>query len=313
MSFNPAQGAEGSVYGGPVGGTDIRNAYVSPVPGFVVGFANVPGFITNINGNNGGESRTLRRVNVGYDIQAVAVAYTYPFKLFDGILSSALQGSYQPYVRFSVNDRTERISGWGDLYSDILGWTKYLGSTSAPRPGAAALPYGLTLKVDYSMIFPVGAYNTHQFDTPGHNDYFIIPNVTATYLSKPNFLGDGVEYDLHAFYDRALTNPTTNYASGDIIDLDYAISERSGRWQYGIAGFGAFQVNRDVQSGQTVPIKGNYFTEIQIGPVVAYDFPKLGLGLKLKVQLPVYDRNTILRRLRRIRSGVRPLNTSLTQ
>ncbi len=289
----PAQAAEGAVYGGPIGGTDIRNAYLPPLPGFYLGVANVPGFAGIIVGNNGGGSRTSRRVNLGYDIQALGLVYAYPFKLFGGSLASAAQGSYTPYLRFSINNHTEDIDGWGDLYADVLKWSRLFGTLSAPRPGATPLPYGLAVQAAYSMIFPIGTYNTHQFTTPGHNDYFIIPNAAVTYLTPPNFLGDGLELSAHLFYDHATTNPDDAYTTGDVLDLDYAVTERSGRWQYGVAGFGAFQVASDVQNGSIVKPAGKYFDAAKIGPVVAYDLPRFGMTFKVKVGAPLYNRNTI--------------------
>jgi len=133
------------VYGGPIGGTDIRNAYVPQAPGFYAGVADVPGWSTQINGDNGGPSRTLRRVNLTYNIVAAALSYTYPFRLLGGFLSGGAQGSYYPYARFSINNATQRISDWGDLYADLLKWTFYLGAPRPPAPGALPLPYGLAL------------------------------------------------------------------------------------------------------------------------------------------------------------------------
>lgn len=289
----PAMAAEGSVYGGPVGGTDIRNAYIPPFPGIYFGFANVPGYSTSLYGNNGSPNPNVHRFNFVFDAQAFAVSYVYPFKLFGGSIQTSVQESYYPYARFSINNRTQRITGWGDLYSDLLKWSYYLGEAAPPRPGARPMPYGLTVEAAYSMIFPTGTYNTHQFVTSGHNDYFIIPNFAATYLFGPNVLGDGVELDGHLFYDHALQNPTTKYSSGDIIDLDFAISERSGRLQYGFAGYYAAQIGKDKRNGITVTPEGDFYGSSRVGPVVAYDFPSIGATAKLKLQIPIYVRNTI--------------------
>ena len=290
---SPAMAVEGSVYGGPVGGTDIRNAYVSPIPGFYAGFADVPGVSTQLNGSNGGKSLTARRVNLTYNVDAAGLAYVYPFRPFGITVSSAAQLSYTPYFRFSINNRTENITGWNDMYADIGKFTKYLGHAAAPSAGRRPLPYGLTVQAAYSMIFPIGRYNDQQFTTPGHNDYFIIPNLAATYLTKPNFLGDGFEFDAHLFYDHALQNQTTEYNSGDVIDLDYAVSERAGRLQYGVVGFAASQIGRDTAHGQTVPVRGRYFVALKSGPIIAYDFPKLAMTVKAKALFSEYVKNAL--------------------
>ncbi len=287
-----ANATEGDVYGGPTGGTDIRNAYLPAASGFYAAVADVPGVSTYYTGNAGTPSKVITRLNLTYDITAASLLYVYPFKFLGGTLASDVQLSYDPYVRFSVNNMTQRISGWGDMYADIAKWSYYFGTPQVPPSGSRPLPYGLTIQPAYSMIFPIGTYNTHQFTTAGHNDYFIIPNLAASYLTQPNFLGDGVEFSGHLFYDHALSNPLTDYKSGDVIDLDFAVSGRDGRFQYGIAGFGAVQIGRDTRNGTTVPISGKYFDVFKLGPVLEYDIPSLGMSLKAKLQLPIYSRNS---------------------
>jgi hypothetical protein len=290
---SPARGAEGQVYGGPVGGTDIRNAYVPRTPGIYVSLADVPGWATQINGDNGRASNRLRRVNLTYNVDAAALSWTYPFRLLDGYLSSGAQMAYYPYVRLSINNVTQRISDWGDLYADLLKWTFYPGAFTPPSPGARPLPYGLTLQAAYSMVFPTGTFNTHQFTTGGHGTYFVIPNVAATYLTRPNTLGDGLEFSARLFLDHALENPLTHYHSGDVLDLDFAVSERRGRLQYGVAGFAATQLGPDVRNGRTVAPNGRYLVAVKAGPVVAYDFPDRGITLKAKLGFPIYARNSV--------------------
>lgn len=287
----PALAAEGAVYGGPIGGTDIQNAYVPPFPGMYAGFANVFGVITQYNGNNGGKSAVIRDVNLGIDITAVGLTYVYPFKLFGATLSSGLQEAYYPYYRFSFNNKTERLEGWGDLYIDLAKWTKSFATLRSPRAGASPLPYGLVAQIAYSMIFPIGRYNTNQFATPGHNTYYIIPNVALTYLTSPNFIGDGVELSGHVFYDDALRNRATDYHSGGVLDLDWGITERSGRLQYGIVGSAASQIQNDTVHGRVATTNGNRLVDVEAGPVVALSLPKVGLFLKTKVLWDLYARN----------------------
>ena len=290
----PVLAAEGSVYGGPIGGTDIRNAYVAPFPGFYFGFADVYADLTQFNGNNGGKSATIRRVDLTLDITAAGLTYVYPFKPFQGILSSGVQQAYYPLYRFSVNNMTDHVGGWGDLYSDIIKYTKSFASMTSPPSGNLPLPYGLVAQATYSMIFPTGRYNNHQISAPGHNTYFIIPNFALTYLTLPNRLGDGVEFSGRVFYDHSTLNNATSYQSGDVIDLDWGISERNGRLQYGVIGTAASQLQDDKIHGRMAPTNGNRLVDVEVGPVVAYDLPKTGLFLKAKAAWDVYARNHIL-------------------
>ena len=292
LSAQAAHAVEGAIYGGPIGGTDFRNAYLPP-PGLYGAYADVPAMITQYNGNNGGKSLTLRRINFSENVSALGLLYVYPFRIAGGSLGTSVQFSYLDYSRFSVDNITQRSSGWGDMYSDILKWNKYLGQSASPASGRRPLPYGLTVAAAYSMVFPIGQWQPQKFVTSGHNDYFFTPNVSVTYLTKPNFLGDGIELDGHLYYDHALENSYDHYRDGDIIDLDFAIGERANHWQYGLAGYSASQIGRDTESSQPVPVHGNYFTAIKVGPIAEYDIPRLGLAFKAKVQFPVYIKNAV--------------------
>ncbi|WP_428393844.1 SphA family protein [Lichenicoccus sp.] len=292
FTWHAALAAEGATYGGPIGGTDIRNAYISPVPGFYAGFADVPGVFTQLNGANGGKIPNAR-FNLVTNTNVLGVAYVYPFQLLGGRIQTDAQFGYLDYARFSAFNRTTRISGWTDSYWDLLKWGKYLGTAAAPGPGRAPLPYGLAIGTAYSMSFPIGQYQPQKPLRPGSNDFFIMPSVIATYLTQPNIIGDGVELDGRLFYNHALENDYNHYRTGDIINLDYAVAERNGRWTFGLAGYVATQIGRDTESGFTVPVRGKYFVAAKLGPIVAYDIPQLGIQFKLKLGEPLYIKNTV--------------------
>ena len=281
------------IYGGPIGGTDIRNAYLPPIPGLYGGIADVPGTFTQLNGNNGGKEHVASPLNFESNTVAAGLLYVYPFKILGASAATSAQVGYLDYSRFSLDGVTQRSAGWTDMYSDIFKLSRFLGQAAAFSAGRRPLPYGLTVEAAYSMIFPIGDYQALHSVTPGHNDYFITPNVAATYLTRPNFLGDGVEFSGHLFYNHALENTYDHYRDGDVIDLDWGITERDGRIQYGATGFAAFQIGRDAQNGVAVPPEGKYFNAVKIGPIVAYDFPHLGLSLKAKALFSGYIKNTV--------------------
>ncbi len=289
-----ARAVEGAVYGGPIGGTDLRVALLPPIPGLFVGIADVPAAINQYNGDNGGKSRAIRNVNFVSNTTAVGFAYVYPFKLMSGTFATTAQFAYLDYSRFSANEAiNQRSSGWGDLYSDLLKYSVHVGEVAAPAPGRRPLPYGLTVEAAYSMTFPIGSYQPENAVTPGHNVYFFSPNVAATYLTKPNFLGDGVELDGHFYYNHSLENPYDHYRNGDVLDLDFAVAERWGRWSFGASGFAASQIGRDREEGVSVGLHGNYFAAVKLGPLVSYDVPQLGMSFKAKIQAPLYTKNTL--------------------
>ena len=84
------------------------------------------------------------------------------------------------------------------------------------------------------------------------------------------------------------TNEATHYASGDTVDIDFAVSERTGHWQYGLAGVYAWQLQGDKKNGMEVP-GGNKIGVVSLGPVVAYRIPGWKSVIKAKVLLPVYE------------------------
>jgi hypothetical protein len=282
--------AEGPVYGGPVGGTDMRNAYLPPKSGFygsVVG----GGFWSTHIYNDKAQSSAPEHGDSG--LAAFGLMYVYPFHLFGGTLASFLQVPVQAGY-LTVNHRHEYFRGFGDFYADIIAWSKYLGVPYGERGNAPpGLPYGLTVKLAYSMLFPTGKYNTTQLTTVGHNDFIYIPNFAITYLTGPNFMGDGLEFSAHVFFDIVGRNSRTNYSAGPIYDIDGAITERVGRWQAGVQGFYAREWDGDLQNGLQVAPNGRRLVAAGVGPIVSYDIPEWRSSVKFKISFPVYTRNTI--------------------
>jgi hypothetical protein len=288
----PALAAEGATFGGPIGFADVRSAYLPSAPGFYLTLAEVPTWSTSLNGSNGKPNPAFYQNNLEININAAILTYVYPWKPFGGTLATTVQETNFDYVHWIRNGVTQNDPGWGDPYVDILRWSKHFGDTTAPDASLPKLPYGLTVQLNASAIFPIGTYNPDKFLQVGHNDYFFVPNFALSYLTKPNFLGDGLEFSARFFYNHATTNPVTNYAQGDIVDVDAAISERVGRWQYGVAGNFATQINSDAQNGRYVGPDGRYLTLSRVGPVLIYD-ADWGGTFKAKFQYPVDIRNTV--------------------
>ncbi|PRF95452.1 phenol degradation protein meta [Burkholderia cenocepacia] len=253
-----AMGAQGVTYGGPVGGTDIQNAYLPPEPGLYGSFIFVGAYGDKFYDNSGRSPATS--VRLPGEIAEFGLLYVYPVKLFGGTLGSSVATGYG-WGSITVNGRRQNFNGINDIYTDVLMWSKHLGSFDA------GMPRGLTVKLGYSMVIPIGKYNTTDLYTTGQNTYYYIPNAAFTYLTGPNFLGDGIEFSAHFFLDVARKNFATNYKNGLVADVDVAISEVIGRWQVGVAGYYARQFTDDSVNGQPVP-GGNRFASAAVGPVV---------------------------------------------
>src|SRR6266481_487373 len=89
-----ALASEGSTFGGPVGGTEIRSAYVPATSGWYLGLVSGFGIATREYGPNGVPAPGVSAQ--GYSIYplGVGIMYVYPFKLYGGTLSSVAQIPY---------------------------------------------------------------------------------------------------------------------------------------------------------------------------------------------------------------------------
>lgn len=275
-----ALASEGVNYGGPVGGTDIGNAYLPPQPGLYGGVVAGLGSANKSYGDNG-KRNPFVNIDLNAGIAAAGLLYIYPVTLFGGTLGTGFAASYSA-GHIGVNGASQNFRGVDDMYADILVWSKHLSSG----------PTGLTVKVGYSMVIPIGKYNTTDLYTPGRNTYIYIPNAAVTYLTGPNFLGDGLEFSAHVFADIAGQNTAVHYKTGTVVDLDWAISEVFGRWQAGIAGYYARQINDDTMNGMVVAPNGNRLGVAAVGPVISYNIPEWKSNVKFKLTRPFYTRNS---------------------
>jgi hypothetical protein len=283
-----APAAESITYGGPRGGTDVGGAYLPPDSGFY-GFALADA--GNADSYYGSDARRSNTLNLKGSpvLLGAGLVYVYPFKIAGGTVASSALDVYSVAAHLCVNDVCKNSIGPLDLYSDIVMWSRHIGP---PNDNGALLPYGLTVKFAFSMDFPTGRYDAHSpVPTPGNNVYRMIPNLAFTYLTQPNLLGDGTELSLQFFYGITALNGATDYKSGDTVDFDFAVSERFGPWQAGLAGSYATQIADDKVDGIPVP-GGNRVTVAALGPVASYSIPSWKSVVKLKIQLPVYTKNT---------------------
>ncbi|WP_322046566.1 transporter [Paraburkholderia sp. J67] len=282
-----AYASEGLFYGGPAGGTDIGQAYLPEQSGFYGAFM-LGGLSTDkMYGNDAKRENISAQSQIG--MMLGALEYVYPFKLAGGTIATSAAFDYLPYTHANISGESQYNAGVQDLYMDVLSWSKHLGgSEGTPH---SPLPYGLTVKLAYSMIVPIGEYDRSKIISPGHNVFFFIPNASVSYLTGPSILGDGTEFTVSFFYDIASRNRATNYSSGDVIDFDYAISEHIGLWQVGVTGNYATQIQDDHIGDTIVNGNGNRLGVAAIGPVIAYAIPAWKAMIKFKYQYSVWQRN----------------------
>jgi hypothetical protein len=317
---SPAAAVEGGVFGGPVGGTDIGQAYLPPAPGLYGAAVFVGGTSNSYQDQNGNGTSNLNSVshsgNPAYFqslIQAGTLLFVYPVKPLGWTLSSSFQANYQENTQaLSINPHapisylSSAYQGFGDSYADLLYATHYvglLGADPGPNPNPR-FKTGLSVGVGLAAEFPIGTYvPTNTFNT-GKNTYMLIPNVAATYRTGPAFGlfgADGTEFSMRYFYENLYKDSVTQYKSGNLYDIDFAITERWGNTQAGIAGAFAKETQPDICGGGTcgavgsiVAPYGNKMEKFILGPVLSQYFPELGINVKMKVTFGIHNENTYL-------------------
>lgn len=286
---NAATAGETPIYGGPIGGTDIGAAYLPPQPGLYMG----AGYI-------GVTSDDYRDVNgnkvpfdTGFDASAgvVGLNYVYDIKVFGGSIATSAQLGYgRRCIRFGERSCS---SGMADIYSDLFFWSKYLGGGQAGNPDLAPLPYGLTVGGGLGVTMPTGNYNKHKPVNTGGNTWIISPNLAVSYLTGPAFSlgGDGTEFSARLFYSMPQKNKDTDFDAGTVVDIDWAITERYGNWQVGLAGQQAKQIDSDkLPDGRRT--NDSEFSSGSVGPVVSVFMPSIGSLLKVKAAANYDAENT---------------------
>jgi len=292
----PVPAAEGPSIAGPIGGTDIRSAMLPP-PGLYIGAMVFGGEAFNFVDGNGQPIPALGDANLKRVIGGPFIGYVPNIDILGGTIGFA---AVVPYGRqcgrlFSATPKACQ-AGFGDPYLEVS-WSRFFGAMRASRtPGAFPIPQGLTIAAGFGVVVPSGQYNASDATTRalsnGSNIWDFAPHVAFTYTTPP-VLAEGTEFSAKVYWNKYRTNPATQYATGDLINIDFAISERIGRFQAGVAGFYAFQVADDTQFGVPVPPDEQRARILNVGGVVAYDMPEYGAAIKLKVLNTVFVENNV--------------------
>jgi hypothetical protein len=95
------------------------------------------------------------------------------------------------------------------------------------------------------------------------------------------------------FWNNYIENRDTHYQTGDLLDLEFAVSERIGRFQVGITGFYASQVEDDELFGVPIPPDGRRTKNAQLGPILNFDMPANNSSVKVKALTTVLTENTV--------------------
>lgn len=192
-----------------------------------------------------------------------------------------------------TNQCTESV---GDPYLEI-DWGRFYGKLRPSRfSGAYPIPEGLAILVGLGVVVPAGQFDSSdplsQSLTMGTNIWDLAPSLALTYTT-PAILSDGTEVSAKFFWNNYLENPETHYLTGDVLNVDFAITEHIGRFQVGVTGFYAVQVGDDQISGVTIPPDGRRGHLLQLGGIVAYDIPEQAASMKIKALTSASAENTV--------------------
>jgi len=292
----PSFALEGSAAAGPIGGTDIRSSLPLP-PGLYAGSIFVYAEANQFNDGAGHLVPAFADLALTKTRVAPFLLYVPDLKLLGGTIMAAGVVQAGPECGHLFGSTPKRcVTGLGDPYVE-LSWSRYFGTPRPSRyPGAFPIPEGLAVSLAFGVVIPAGRYNvtdaTLQGISVGNNLWDFAPIIGFTYTSPP-ILAEGTEITGRLFWNNYLTNPATQYATGSLLNLDFAVSEHVGRWQGGLAGLYITQIADDTQFGVRLPPDGRRVDVLELGPVLAYDFPEYGAAAKIKVLKSLYSINAV--------------------
>jgi hypothetical protein len=293
----PSWAAEGSTVAGPIGGTDIRSAFL-PSPGLYGALILGGGSTYQLRDGSGATRAGLDAVGIDAKSAAGAFLYVPNVKLFGGsigVLGVAGFGSVCGQIR-SANPETCR-GGFGDVYVETA-WSRFFGFT---RPSsdkdAPPIREGLAIKAGLGAVLPVGLYDAQiqasNGVTVGNNTLVVAPSFGFTYTTPP-LLADGTEVSSKIYLNTYARNPDTDYVSGKNINIDFAVSEHVGLWQVGVTGYYLRQFTDDTRGGVVVAPDGRQAEVLSLGGIVNYDIPNMGASIKFKARSSVFAYNTAM-------------------
>jgi len=269
LSVSTSYATEGIAPAGPIGGTDLNQALLPPVPGLYYGVVGAPLKLGDYRLDGGGKAKGDGHLGIG----AVAGLIVYDHQLFGGQLASSIGVGYQR-VCYQLGGTGKNCSeGVMDTYTDLLMWSKFMPSENFSKQpqGGRVIPYGTAVLLSMGATWPTGKYDKHKPINVGSNFYTFSPSVALTHTSPSIFgaAGHATQVSARLFYNHYTENQDSDYDSADTVSVDFSASEMFGNWTLGIAGTGWSQIADDKVHGDSNGIRGDAFS---IGPIVQYDF-----------------------------------------
>lgn len=136
------------------------------------------------------------------------------------------------------------------------------------------------------FYLPTGTYDKDRLANPGRNYWTFEPVLAGTWQSDSGF-----ELSAKLMYDFNTKNDALNYQSGQEFHLDYAVGQKLGDFNLGVAGYFYRQITDDEQDGKKVAFNdGNKGQVFGVGPAVKYNFRNMSFTLKYLFETAVENR-----------------------
>ncbi len=287
---------EGPTVAGPIGGTDMRAAFLPP-PGIYFGTLQLVAQTIDFLDKDGNTIPALRDARLTKEVGGPFVYFIPEIRILGGSVSL---GALLPFANtcghLFTGTSSECDAGMGDPYVEFA-WSRFFGTLRASKyPGAYPIPEGLAVMLGVGTVIPAGKFTSSdplsQALSPGTNIWDIAPTIALTYTTAP-ILAEGTEFSAKLYWNSYLENNETKYLTGDVLNLDFAITEHIGRFQVGVAGFYAAQIDDDKIAGIVAPPDGRRAQALQLGGVIAYDMPEHATSMKLKAIASPFAENTV--------------------
>jgi hypothetical protein len=293
----PCWAAEGTTVAGPIGGTDIRSAFL-PGPGLYGAIIGVGASAYQIRDGVGDSRAGLNAVDINAISAGAVFLYVPDVKLFGGSIGFlGAAGAGQICGQIVPANPSRCRMDVGDPYVEMF-WSRFFGFTR-PSSDKTASPIreGLAVGAGLGAVLPFGSYDqkiqASNGINIGNNILDVAPSIAFTYTTPP-VLAEGTELSTKIYLNNYRTNPETNYKTGSNINVDFAISEHIGRWQIGAAGYYLRQIADDRRSGVPVAPDGRQAEVLSLGTVVNYEIPEERASVKFKVRSSVFAYNTAM-------------------
>lgn len=285
VASSAAEAVEAPSVAGPIGGTDVRSAMLPP-PGFYGGIAVLHAETTGFLDADGKTIPFLSDAKLRKTLTGPFFLYVPQEKVLGGSVGI---GGYVPLLdqcgHLFIGQTTQCDLSFGDPYLEI-DWSRYFGMPRPSKyPNAYPILEGLAVTVGVGIVVPIGDYSASdpltQAISAGSNIWDVAPTIGFTYTTPP-IIAEGTELSVRLYWNNYWENPETHYLMGDIINIDFALTERIGPLQIGFTGFFATQIEDDKLFGTRAPPDGRQAEVLALGGVAVYDLPQYGTSLKLK-------------------------------